>query len=68
MYIGFSHSEILGSKFVYQLPEAYRRLPRPSSPYAAKASALCSSFTWSYNLKKVIGFFESNLIKYINYF
>ena len=45
MYIGFSHSEILGSKFVYQLPEAYRRLPRPSSPYAAKASALCSSFT-----------------------
>ena len=54
MYTGFSHSEILGLKFVYQLPEAYRRLLRPSSPYAAKASALCSSFTWSYNLKKVI--------------
>ena len=66
MYIGFSHSEILGSKLIYQLPEAYRRLLRPSSPYAAKASALCSSFTWSYNLKKgyLIIFFESNLIKY----
>ena len=75
MYIGFSHSEILGSKLIYQLPEAYRRLLRPSSPYAAKASALCSSFTWSYNLKKGYIFFlkfylqfESNLIKYINYF
>jgi len=29
---------------------------------------LCSSFTWSYNLKKVIQFFWEYLIKYINYF
>ena len=35
---GFPHSEILGSKLVCQLPGAYRRLLRPSSPPAAKAS------------------------------
>ena len=35
---GLPHSEILGSKLVCQLPEAYRRLQRPSSPVAAKAS------------------------------
>ena len=29
---GFPHSEISGSKLICQLPEAYRRLPRPSSP------------------------------------
>ncbi len=39
---GFPHSEIPGSKLVYQLPEAYRRLPRPSSPVAAKASTMCA--------------------------
>ena len=39
---GFPHSEILGSKFVYQLPEAYRRLRRPSSAPTAKASTVCS--------------------------
>jgi hypothetical protein len=38
---GFPHSEILGSRFVCQLPEAYRRLPRPSSAPGAKASTLC---------------------------
>ena len=32
---GFPHSEILGSKLVCQLTEAYRRLQRPSSPPAA---------------------------------
>ena len=32
---GFPHSEILGSKLACQLPEAYRRLPRPSSPPTA---------------------------------
>ena len=35
---GFPHSEISGSKLVYQLPEAYRRLLRLSSPSDAKAS------------------------------
>ena len=39
---GFPHSEILGSKSVYRLPEAYRRLLRPSSAPTAKASTVCS--------------------------
>ena len=39
---GFPHSEILGSGPVYRLPEAYRRLRRPSSPLAAKASTGCT--------------------------
>ena len=39
---GFPHSEISGSKLICQLPEAYRRLSRPSSPIIAKASATCS--------------------------
>ena len=38
---GFPHSDILGSRFVCQLPEAYRRLLRPSSAPGAKASTLC---------------------------
>ena len=37
---GFPHSEISGSKSVCRLPEAYRRLLRPSSPLAAKASTV----------------------------
>ena len=39
---GFPHSEISGSKLICQLPEAYRRLSRPSSPIIAKASSTCS--------------------------
>ena len=39
---GFPHSDILGSGFAYQLPEAYRRLLRPSSAPDAKASTVCS--------------------------
>ena len=35
---------MFGSKFVYQLPEPYRRLPRPSSPLTAKASTV---YAWS---------------------
>ena len=38
---GFPHSEILGSTFGCQLPEAYRRLLRPSSAPGAKASTVC---------------------------
>ena len=41
---GFPHSDTPGSKLVCQLPEAFRRLPRPSSPVAAKASTICA---WS---------------------
>ena len=40
--VGFPHSDTLGSKLVCQLPEAYRRLPRPSSPVIAKASTTCT--------------------------
>ena len=39
---GFPHSDIHGSKLAYQLPEAYRRLLRPSSAPDAKASTVCS--------------------------
>ena len=39
---GFPHSEICGSKLVCQLPAAYRRLLRPSSPVIAKASTMCT--------------------------
>ena len=39
---GFPHSDILGSRLVYQLPEAYRRLLRPSSAPDAQASTVCS--------------------------
>jgi hypothetical protein len=39
---GFPHSEISGSKLICQLPEAYRRLSRLSSPIIAKASTTCS--------------------------
>ena len=38
---GFPHSEIPGSVLARQLPEAYRSLPRPSSPPGAKASTVC---------------------------
>ena len=37
---GFPHSDTLGSPFGCQLPEAYRRLPRPSSAPDAKASTM----------------------------
>ena len=39
---GFPHSEISGSKLIYQLPEAYRKLLRPSSPFTAQASTMCT--------------------------
>jgi hypothetical protein len=39
---GFPHSEIHGSKLACQLPVAYRRLQRPSSPVVAKASTSCT--------------------------
>ena len=38
---GLPHSDIPGSKLAYQLPEAFRRYPRPSSPVSAKASTVC---------------------------
>src|SRR5699024_7900333 len=38
---GFPHSDILGSQLCCQLPEAFRRLTRPSSAPLAKASTVC---------------------------
>ena len=38
---GLPHSDIFGSQLVYQLPEAFRRLPRPSSPLDAKTFTVC---------------------------
>ena len=38
--IRLSHSEIYGYNACVQLPEAYRSLPRPSSPLRAKASTI----------------------------
>ena len=46
---GFPHSDICGSKLVCQLPAAFRRLPRPSSPVIAKASTTCT-----YSLDSII--------------
>ena len=37
---GFPHSEIVGYNVFCQLPNAYRRLTRPSSPLTAKASTV----------------------------
>jgi hypothetical protein len=37
----FPDSEISGSKFIRQLPEAFRSLSRLSSPLNAKASTMC---------------------------
>ncbi len=39
---GFPHSDIAGSKLYCQLPRAFRRLTRPSSPVIAKASTRCT--------------------------
>src|SRR5262245_3613045 len=39
---GFPHSDTPGSTLGWQLPEAYRSLPRPSSASGAKASTTCS--------------------------
>ena len=38
--IGFPHSDIPGYIACVRLPEAYRSLPRPSSPSSAKASTV----------------------------
>ena len=39
-YVRLSHSEIFGYNARVQLPEAYRSLPRPSSPLRPKASTI----------------------------
>ena len=54
-YGGFPHSDIYGSKLVCQLPVAFRRLPRPSSPVIAKASIICTYSLDPITLGAVIG-------------
>ena len=39
---GFPHSDIVGSKLVHQLANAFRRSLRPSSPLIAKAFTMCA--------------------------
>ena len=51
---GFPHSDILGSRFGCQLPEAYRRLPRPSSAPSAKASTVCPYKLDHKDIKKML--------------
>ena len=40
--VGFPHSDICGSKLICQLPAAFRRLSRLSSPVIAKAFTTCT--------------------------
>ncbi len=56
---GFPHSDISGSSLVCQLPETFRRLPRPSSPLTAKASTVCA---WS------LDYITPNSLCYIHLF
>ena len=60
---GFPHSEIFGSKLVCQLPEAYRRLQRPSSPVIAKASITCT-----YSLDPITSTITSTCYRFNFYF
>src|SRR3954467_13511420 len=55
---GFPHSEIAGSKLVCQLPDAYRRLPRPSSPSTAKASTMCAYSLDHITPRSLRGYFD----------
>ena len=52
---GFPHSDIPGSKLVYQLPWAYRRFPRPSSPLDAKTSTTCPCSLDRTDLRPITG-------------
>ena len=61
----FGHLRIIAR---FQLPEAFRRIPRPSSPLTAKASTLCAFLSWPYNLSnlKVIFLFSSTAFHLVN--
>ncbi|PIT89881.1 hypothetical protein COU23_01545 [Candidatus Kuenenbacteria bacterium CG10_big_fil_rev_8_21_14_0_10_36_11] len=55
---GFPYLEISGSKLAWELPGAYRTLPRPSSPFEVKASTIRHSSNillkiFYYNIFKV---------------
>ena len=63
MRAGFPHSEIHGSKLACQLPVAYRRLQRPSSPVVAKASTTCTCSLDPITLSTARRCVEKNRIK-----
>ena len=61
MRAGFPHSDIFGSKPVCRLPEAFRKLLRPSSPVIAKASTTCTYSLDPITLPPTVGSAESGL-------
>ena len=62
---GFPHSEIAGSKLVCQLADTYRRLPRPSSPSTAKASAICA-YSLDHITPRSLGSYEADSHQFAN--
>ena len=62
---GFPHSEIAGSKVVCHLADAYRRLPRPSSPSTAKASTMCA-YSLDHITSRSLGYTELIHIHFAN--
>ena len=73
---GLSHSEIFGSKRVWQLAEAYRSLQRPSSELCAKASTIRNLFIYFLHLQEWVKFSKTksfvysvfNLLQILNHF
>lgn len=63
---GFPHSEIFGSKLVWQLPEAYRSLLRPSSVSCVKASFTCAWVTF-YDSSRCIFRYTSVIVQLTSY-
>ena len=61
--VEFPHSEISGSTLVYQLPGAYRRLPRLSSALVPRHPPVCSYL--SYSLKLYISTYLGRRVKTI---
>ena len=59
---GFPHSEIYGSKVACHLPEAYRRLLRPSSSFDVKASTIRSYCVLTITLENTI-FIGDSLVR-----
>jgi hypothetical protein len=64
---GFPHSDILGSGPAYRLPEAYRRLLRPSSAPDAKASTVCSSKLDHMSMNRVCRLATADMTNEVNH-
>lgn len=63
---GFPHSDISGSMLICQLPGAFRRLTRLSSPSTAKASTVCTYSLDHITLSSLNFYLKSCLCKQIN--